>query len=169
MLIYIISKGSNSTTYPTGLLYRISCVVKNILSAIYVDWGPPHLSLVVCLYITPTYTSSMQDLILQEMQQKLPKILFSCNKNTWHVESSYILQHPKHLLLILNRFRYTNNSITKDRCSIPMDTTVMLGPLKFSLRATIDHHGPSIHSGHYTASINCCKNILLQRQQNYGV
>ena len=33
----------------------------------------------------------------------------------------------------------------------------MLGPLKFSLRATIDHHGPSIHSRHYTASINCCK------------
>ena len=32
-----------------------------------------------------------------------------------------------------------------------------LGPLKFSLRVTIDHHGPSIHSGHYTASINCCK------------
>ena len=38
-----------------------------------------------------------------------------------------------------------------------MDTTVRLGPLKFSLRATIDHHGPSIHSCHYTASINCCK------------
>ena len=35
----------------------------------------------------------------------------------------------------------------------------MHGPLKFSLRATIDHHGPSIHSGHYTASINCCKTI----------
>ena len=38
-----------------------------------------------------------------------------------------------------------------------LDTTVRLGPLKFSLRATIDHHGPSVHSGHYTASINCCK------------
>ena len=38
-----------------------------------------------------------------------------------------------------------------------MDTTVSLGPLKFSLRATIDHHRPSIHSGYYTASINCCK------------
>ena len=51
-----------------------------------------------------------------------------------------------------------------------MDTTVRLGPLKFSLRATIDHHGPSIHSGHYIASINCCeKNILLQRSHNYGV
>ena len=51
-----------------------------------------------------------------------------------------------------------------------MDTTVRLGPLKFSLQATIDHHGPSIHSGHYTASINCCiKNILLQRSHNYRV
>ena len=38
-----------------------------------------------------------------------------------------------------------------------MDTTVRLGPLNFSLQATIDHHGPSIDSGHYTASINCCK------------
>ena len=40
-----------------------------------------------------------------------------------------------------------------------MDTAVWLGPLKFSLRATIDHHGLSIHvhSGHYTASINCYK------------
>ena len=57
----------------------------------------------------------------------------------------------------VNRFRYINNNITKDRCSIPMDTTVRLGPLIFSLQATIDHHGPSIDSGHYTASINCCK------------
>ena len=51
-----------------------------------------------------------------------------------------------------------------------MDTTVRLGPLKFSLRATVDHHEPSIHSGNYTASINCCKkNILLQRSHSYGV
>ena len=70
---------------------------------------------------------------------------------------SYILQPPKNLLLFVNRFRYINNNVTKDRCSIAMDTTVRLGPLRFSLLATIDHHGPSIHSGHYTASINCCK------------
>ena len=112
----------------------------------------------------------MQNLILQGLQQKLQKSCSQCNKNTWHVESSYILQPPKYLLLFVNRFRYINNDVTKDRCSIPMDTTVRRGPLKFSLRATIDHHGPSIHSGHYTASINCCKkNILLQRWHNYGV
>ena len=109
------------------------------------------------LYITRTYTSSMQYLILQEMQQKSQKSCSWCNKNTWHVASNYVLQPPKYLLLIVNRFRYTNNNVTKDRCSIPMETTVMLAPLKFSLRATIDHHGPSVHSGHCTASINCCK------------
>ena len=62
-----------------------------------------------------------------------------------------------YLLLFVNRFRYLNNNITNDRCPIPLDTTVRLGPLKFNVQATIDHHGPSIDSGHYTASINCCK------------
>ena len=38
-----------------------------------------------------------------------------------------------------------------------MDMTVVLGLNEFSLQATIDHHGPSMYSGHYTASINCCK------------
>ena len=45
----------------------------------------------------------------------------------------------------------------------------MIGSLKLSLRATIDHYGPTIHSGPYTTSIDCYNNILLQRQQNYGV
>ena len=115
---------------------------------------PPHLSIVVCYILKPTYTSSMRDLILQGMQQKITKTCSRCNKNTWHVELNYILQPPKYSLLIVNRFRYTNNNVTKSRCSIPMDTAVMLGPLKFSLRATIDHHGLSIHSGHYTAHLS---------------
>ena len=109
------------------------------------------------LYISPTNTSSMQNLILQGLQQKLQNSCSRCYNNTWHVESSYILQSPKYLLPFVNRFRYINNDVTKDNCSIPMDTTIRLGPLKFSLRAAIDHHGPSIHSGHYTASINYCK------------
>ena len=140
MLINIIHKGSmpdsSSTTYPMGAsCFRL--LWKNILSAMYVDWGPPHLSLVV-YYIFHLL-------------------------NTWHVESSYILQPPKYLLLFVNLFKYINNNVTKDSCSIPMDTTVWLGPLNFSLRATRDHHEPSVHSGHYIASINCYKNNLLQQ------
>ena len=44
-----------------------------------------------------------------------------------------------------------------------MDTTVRLGPLKFSLRDNIDHHGPSIHSGHY------CTYQLLQKKSFYRI
>ena len=99
----------------------------------------------------------MQNLVLQGLQQKLQKYCSRCNKNTWYVETSYILQPSKYLLLFVNRFTSIYNNITKDICSIPMDSTVRLGPLKFSLQATIDHHGPSKHSGHYTASIKCCK------------
>ena len=165
MLINIIHKGSlpdsNSTTYPTGaslsdILFSF-VLEKNILSVIYADWGPPYLSLVMCY-------------IFHQLIPLLCKTWFykDCNSNCknpvlgvirTHVESTYILQPPKYLLLFVNRFRYiNNNNVTKDRCSIPMDTTLRLGPLKFSLRATINHHGPSIHSSHYTASINCRNN-----------
>ena len=109
------------------------------------------------LYITPTCTSAMQDLIRQGMEQILEKSWFRCKKNSWHVESDYILQLPKYLVIVVNRFGYVNNNFTKDRCSIPMDMIVVLGLHKFSLQATIDHHGPSMYPGHYTASINCCK------------
>ena len=93
------------------------------------------------------------------MQWQLQKSCSRCNESTWHVESNYILQPPKYMLHILNWFRYTNDNVTKDRCSIPMDTTIMLGPLEFSLRASMDHHGSSIHFSHYIAFINCCKKI----------
>ena len=161
MLINIIHKGSmpdsSSTTSPTGasssdILFSfvlekyIVCDVCGLRSSSFESSS--------VLYISPTDTSPMQNLILEGLQQKLQKSCSRCNKNTRHVESSYILQPPKYLLLFVNRFRYINNNITKDRCPKPMDTTVRLGPLKFSLQATIDS---SIDSGHYTASINCCK------------
>ena len=78
-------------------------------------------------------------------------------ENTWHVESSYIFQPPKYLIIVVNRFRYIENNCTKDRCSISIDMTVVLGLHKLSLQATIDPHGPSMYSGHYTTSINCYK------------
>ena len=58
ILIYVINMGamsdSKSTTYPTGdslsdILF--SFVLENILSAMYVDWSPPHLRLVVVCYV----------------------------------------------------------------------------------------------------------------------
>ena len=164
LMLNIIDKGSmpdsSSTTSPTGaslsdILFSF-VLEKNIVCDVCGLRSPSFESSSV-LYILPTDTPSMQNLILEGLQQKLQKSCSRRNNNTWHIESSYILQPPKYLLLFVNRFRYLNNNITKDRCPIPLDTTVKLGPLKFNLQATIDHHGPSIDSGHYTASINCCK------------
>ena len=164
---------SSSTTSPMGaslsdLLF--SFVLEKYIVCEVCGLRSPSFEFSSVLHISPTDTPSMQNLISEGLQQKLQKSCSRCNKNTRHIESSYILQPPKYLLLFVNRFRYLNNNIIKDRCPIPLDATVLLGPLKFNLQATIDHHGPSIDSGHYTASINCCKkNILLQRSQNYGV
>ena len=151
---------SCSTTSPMGA--SLSDLLFSFVLEKYIVWDicglrSPSFESSSVLYISPTDTSFMQNLILEGLQQKLQKSCSRCNKNTLHVESSYILQPPKYLLLFVNWFRYINNNVTKDRCPIPMDTNVRLGPLKFSLQATIYHHGPSIHSGHYTASINCCK------------
>ena len=164
MLINIIDKGSmpdsNSTTSPTGASLSdvlFSFVLEKYIVCDICGLRSPSFESSSVLYISPTDTPSMQNLILEGLQQKLQKSCSRFNKNTRHIESSYILQPPKYLLLSVNRFRYLNNNITKDRCPIPLDTTVRLGPLKFNLQATIDHHGPSIDSGHYTASINCCK------------
>ena len=154
---------SSSTNYTMGAFLSdilFSFVLEKYIVCDVCGLRSPSFESSSLLYIPPTDTSSMQNLILPGLQKKLQKSRSRCNTNTWHVESSYILEpllQPKYLLLLVTRFRYINNYVTKDRCAIPMDTTVRLGPLKFSLRATIDHHGPSIHSGHYTASINCCK------------
>ena len=43
----------------------------------------------------------------------------------------------------------------------PIHYCVRLGPLKFSLQATIDHHGPSIHSIHSIATITQLRSLEL--------
>ena len=79
-----------------------------------------------------------------------------CGRDTWHIESKQILQPPKYLIIIVNRINYSNNRITKNKSRMPLDLCIKLGPYKFFLKASVDHHGYSMNSGHYTDSINCC-------------
>ena len=113
------------------------------------------------LYVTLTNSTSMQELLLQEPKQYyiyiyIYKTCSCCGRDTWHIESKQILQPPKSLLIIVNRITYSNNRITKNKSRMPLDLYIKLGPYKFSLQASVDHHGCSMNSGHYTASINCC-------------
>ena len=97
----------------------------------------------------------MQELMMQGMQQLFEKY----EKYTWHVESNHILQPPIYLIVIARRFRFIGNNFAKGRCSSLVDMAVLLGPHKFSLQTTLDHHGPSMYFGYYTSSINCCQKI----------
>ena len=108
------------------------------------------------LYVTPTNSTFMQELLLQEHKRKIYKTCSCCGRGTWHIESKQILQPPKNLFIIVNRITCSNNRITKNKSRMPLDLSIKLGPYKFFLQASVDHHGYSMNSGHYTASINCC-------------
>ena len=101
MLLNIIHKGSlpdsNSTTYP--MRASLSDILFSFVLEKYTVcdvWGlrSPSFESSSVLYISPTDTGSKQNLILPGLQQKMQKSCSRCNKNTWHVESSYILQPP---------------------------------------------------------------------------
>ena len=113
----------------------------------YADWGPPHLSLVVC------YIFHLQiPLLCKTWFYK------DCNRNCKNpvVDVTRTLGTSNQAIYYNLLNIYISSLIDLDILII-MSPKIYLGPLKFSLRATIDHHGPSIHSGHYTASINWLK------------
>ena len=89
-------------------------------------------------------------------QLNIYKTCSCCGRDSWHIESKQILQPPKNLLIIVNRITYSNNRTTKNKSRMPLGLYIKLGPYKFSLQASVDHHGYSMNSGHHTASINCC-------------
>ena len=85
---------SSLTTYPTGA--SLSDIFFSIVLEKYIVYDvcglrSPSFESSSVLFMSPTDTSSMQNLILEGLQQKLQKSCSRCNKNTRHVESSYIL------------------------------------------------------------------------------
>ena len=46
------------------------------------------------LYVTPTDSTSMQEVLLQEHKQNLYKTCSCCGRDIWHIESKQILQPP---------------------------------------------------------------------------
>ena len=116
------------------------------------------------LYVTPTNSTSMQELLMQEHKQKLYKTCSCCGRDTWHIESKTILQPPSYLIIV-NRITYSNNRITKIKSRIPLDLYIEPGPYKFSLQASVDHHGYSYEQ--WPASINCGKTFHCNDNKNY--
>ena len=99
MLTELINKGSvpycgssndnNSTgVFLSGILF--SFILQKYIVCDACGLRSPSFESSSVLYITPTCTSSIRELIRQGTKQKLEKSCFWCKKNTWHVESNYL-------------------------------------------------------------------------------
>ena len=130
---------------------RTSCfpfLEKYLLPAMYVGWGPPHLSLVVCYLLHLRIPISCKTWYYKECIKKYKNLVLDVIRTLdTSIQTTY---HNLQNICLL----FTLTIMSPKQM---FHTTVMLGPLKLSLRAIIDHHGPPIHSGHSTASIKCCK------------
>ena len=81
---------SSSTTYSTGTSLSdilFSFVLEKYIVCDVCRLRSPSFESSSVLHIAPTDTFSVQNLILEGLQQKLQKSCSWCNKNTWHVES----------------------------------------------------------------------------------
>ena len=63
-----------------------------------------------------------------------------CERDIWHFESKIFLQPPNYLIIIMNRITYSNKKITENKSCLPLDLYIKLGPSRFSLQTSVDHH-----------------------------
>ena len=116
------------------LFFHLCC--KNMLSAMYVYWELHHLKLVVCYVLHLLVSLPCKYQCCKECNNKLRSPAFDAKRHlACRIELYFIASK---VIIVVHRFRYINNKN------------------KFSLQATIDPHGPSMYSDHYTTSINCC-------------
>ena len=69
----------------------------------------------------------MQELIMQGMQQNNKSPVFGVKRTLGLSNPTIFYSLQKYLIIIVNRFRYINNNFTKDRCSIPVDMSIVFG------------------------------------------
>ena len=61
------------------------------------------------LYITIMNNTSLQDLVMQGLEERLQKSCFQCKRNTWHLYSKQSFQPPKYLIINVKRFSSIDN------------------------------------------------------------
>ena len=139
------------------LIYYFRLFLKNILSAIYVDWVA---SPVVCYILHLLITLSCRYWwYATNSAKKFKKSCFRRKKDTWHIESNHILQPPEYLIIFVNWLSY-NNYVTKISAPCLWTGTWCLVPINAACRmhATVIHSVRSMYSAHYTTSGKCFKN-----------
>ena len=105
------------------------------------------------LNLYPAMGDNIQSLIKHSLTSYLTKRCAVCLADTQHKEISTIVQHPKYIILVINRYP-TELGTNKNNSSICMNKTINLHSSPYHLIGFISHHGPSTSSGHYTCFIS---------------
>ena len=79
------------------------------------------------LCITFISDASLQELVMQGLEERLKKLCLQCNRDTWHTCSKHILQAPKDRLMNVKWFSYIANQFIKDTPLVPLDSSKILG------------------------------------------
>ena len=80
-----------------------------------------------------------------------------------NLASKHILQHLKRPIIIVNRFNYMNDKVTRRRKVIILDPEITLGLYTLNMQANVDHHGPFMHCDHVMLLPIGAENVLFQR------
>ena len=77
-----------------------------------------------------------------------------------HRDTLHWVCPPKYLVLYINRFVFSGIGLRKSHCNVPVQSVIDLNNILYHLVGTIEHHGHSITSGHYTCTLFHNDNIF---------
>ena len=103
--------------------------------------------------IKPTKNSPISKLIHESYTVSLTKNCTSCACDTEHLERTTLLQPPQYLVILINRFSFQDGIELKIETPILLENVIKIKEHFFCPRGIIHHHGSTLRSGHYTASI----------------
>ena len=102
--------------------------------------------------LQPT-NGSISKLIQGSFTVSLSKKCNSCGTDTDHFERTRLLQPPQFVVILINKFRTEGGICQKDQTPISIENNICINGFPFLLLAIIEHHGITIRSGHYTATL----------------
>ena len=105
------------------------------------------------LNLYPAMGDNIQCLINLSLTGYLSKRCAICLSDTRHKETSTIVQPPKFMVLVINRYP-AELGANKNNSTICMNKTIGLHTDTYQLIGFISHHGPTTSSGHYTCFIS---------------
>ena len=95
---------------------------------------------------------SMSEHLDKSFRSQVTKICEVCSTNTVHSEISCIEHPPNILIIVVNRFNF-GMFASKNNTGVTLNRNICHNNINYDLIGSINHHGESTSSGHYTSKL----------------